>query len=312
MISLRQVCNAVLELSKSTLIALAKLPRLRYLHCNMEIMRCADVRPDEEAVRRLREVHDLLTTLQDFGEVKPELTCFIHDVPLTTSRSFDEYHFGESYIGLHHQNAHYTLTEKSPSIEAASYVNFLTTVRKYSKHVFLRRYLNIQCVDVFSCEKRFKFSRLSAFLSLCRQIRSITICYVDIKTRHLLQLPSLACLKNLACLQLIHGSKIEMDFILRFEFLNILNTNLVNMDRITIVKQLNPGLYEFFVDGENSLKIRKHRRANSYDLYLVVCGGREHPHPNVTFGSLYEILQRIDGPFPYTHWLDRGDKADQR
>ena len=77
-------------------------------------------------------------------------------------------------------------------------------------------------------------------------------------------------------LELMHCHKTDLSFLSRWEFLDRLKTNLVNLDRIEILKQLNTnGIYEFVIDNENSILVKKHVRENSYDLHLVLSGDVE-------------------------------------
>lgn len=294
---------------------MAKLPGIRTLHCNVRDMKSAEDKPleaDAKLKSRLRGVYDLLMDLKERGEVDSKVNFFIHEVALRKSRSFRKYKFTASILDLHMHNAHHTLTEKSPSIESISYSNFLRKVVGLSKTVVLQRYLNIQKVELFPGPKKFKFKKLRGFLSLCKHIRSLLICYLDIQFEELEQLPSLRSLAMLNNLQLIHDRKIDLSFLTRFDFLDRLKTNLVNVEGIHILKKLNPnGMYEFFFDGANSVVVRKHTRPNSYDLYLMICGeSKQETHLNVTLGGLTEILYRTNNLFQCTHWLDRGDTHD--
>lgn len=272
-------------------------------------MECADDKPlkSEAMLKQLREVYDLLMGLRD--EVDSQTNFFIHEVVICKARPFGKYKFTRSLLNLHVHNAHHTLTEKSPSVESISYSNFLRSVVGLSRTIVLMRYLNIQKVDLFAGPKKFKFKKLRGFLSLCKHIRSLLICYLDIKFEELDQLPSLKSLAMLSNLQLIHHQRTDLSFLSRFDFLDRLKTNLVNVEGIHILKSLNPnGVYEFFVDGDNSIVVKKHTRPNSYDLTLVPCSGsNRETHLDVTIGGLTEILYRTNGLFQRSHWLDRGD-----
>ena len=297
------------------LTGLVRLPELLNFHCNVRVMKSADEKPLDTSQTRIRNLYDLLMKLRERGEAKSELNFFIHGVLIIQERPFEIYRFMSTILELHLVNAYHTLSEKFPSIEIVNYSNFIRTVISVSRTQFLKRYLNIQRVDVVGVsKKKFKFTKLRSFLSICKHIRSLRISYVNIQQEDLDQLPSLKSLAMLNDLELMHCHKTDLSFLSRWEFLDRLKTNLVNLDRIEILKQLNAnGIYEFVIDNENSILVKKHVRENSYDLHLVLSGDVEREaHLGVTFGGLQEILYRANSLFFCKHWLDFDDKTEQK
>ena len=229
----RLTVNQVLLNETDSLLQFGWLPNLTHLNCNICEMLMAHLgAPTPAEMEPLETAFEFLTQLK--AQVKPDLEIRIHEILLVPGKEFHEYHFDRTLLGVHGANAD-SLSKRVTSVTSIDYPTLIATVTSVRPLEMLEKYVNIQAVflsNTINQPQPVQPGEFIEFLAGCKGIRSLFVNFAGFTEqfyRELIFLPSLFALNFFRCFE---STGIDLNFVLDFEYLRCLWTNVLGREAI--------------------------------------------------------------------------------